>query len=283
MKANFDQSLKLVLVHEGGYSNHPKDPGGATMNGVIQRVYDAYRKSKNQPVRSVKELHPTERTAIYRKQYWDAIKGDQLPAGVDYVVFDGAVNSGPSQSIKWLQRALNINADGVIGQITLTALKNVTNLDRLIDDICNRRLAFMKALKTWSTFGKGWSRRVEGVRSQGKAFANHSVPVALAATLIVAEEGIGAAKAYLIDAKPLPSKAPGDIATGTGFGSTALTQITDQLSVYTNFPAVTEIVLIITVIGLLVGLGGLAYRWYTKRKENELKTALDLPDAAVSA
>ncbi|WP_246677573.1 glycosyl hydrolase 108 family protein [Mesorhizobium sp. B2-3-12] len=95
-----------MLAHEGGYSNHPADPGGATMKGVTQRVYDGYRKSKGLSTRSVKGIQTAELNEIYDRQYWDAVKGDLLPAGVDYVVFDGAVNSGPGRSIMWLQQAL---------------------------------------------------------------------------------------------------------------------------------------------------------------------------------
>ena len=100
------ESLARVLAHEGGYSNHPKDPGGATMKGVTQRVYDGYRKGKGLAVRSVKGITTDELNEIYDRQYWDAVKGDLLPAGVDYVLFDGAVNSWPGRSIMWLQQAL---------------------------------------------------------------------------------------------------------------------------------------------------------------------------------
>src|SRR5688500_6264664 len=106
MQNRFEECLKLVLVHEGGYANHPKDPGGATNFGVTQRVYDGYRLKAGVAKRSVKEITKTEVSAIYKRQYWDLIDGDELPAGVDYVVFDGAVNSGCGQSVKWLQRAL---------------------------------------------------------------------------------------------------------------------------------------------------------------------------------
>lgn len=107
----------------------------------------------------MKQMTPVERDDIYDRQYWDAVKADQLPAGVDYVVFDGAVNSGPMQSIKWLQRALQPvytgQIDGVMGLATLAALNATNNHDALVDRICDRRLAFLKALRTWCTFGRG--------------------------------------------------------------------------------------------------------------------------------
>ncbi|RWK20700.1 MAG: N-acetylmuramidase, partial [Mesorhizobium sp.] len=163
------ESLARVLAHEGGYSNHPADPGGATMKGVTQRVYDAYRKSKGLALRSVKRITGQELFEIYDRQYWDAVKGDLLPSGVDYVVFDGAVNSGPKQSIIWLQRALGPlykgRLDGVMGVGTIAAVQACNDHDALIDRICDQRLIFLQHLNTWPVFGRGWSSRVAEVRS----------------------------------------------------------------------------------------------------------------------
>jgi lysozyme family protein len=91
------------------------------------------------------------------------IKGDSLPAGVSYVVFDDAVNSGVSQLVKWLQQTLGVAADSVLGPAALGAIKAYPSHDRLVDAICHCRLAFLKVLKTWKTFGKGWAARVAGV------------------------------------------------------------------------------------------------------------------------
>ncbi|WP_246738825.1 glycoside hydrolase family 108 protein [Mesorhizobium sp. NZP2234] len=150
------ESLARVLAHEGGYSNHPKDPGGATMKGVTQRVYDGYRKGRGLATRSVKGITTDELNEIYDRQYWDAVKGDLVPAGVDYVVFDGAVNSGPARSIMWLQRALvplyTGPIDGVIGVGTLAAIQSVNSLGELINRICDERMRFLRALKTFPTF-----------------------------------------------------------------------------------------------------------------------------------
>lgn len=117
--SEFDRCMTKLLVHEGGKADNPKDPGGRTNQGVIQRTYDAWRRRKGLPVRDVYLMTASERDEIYRTQYWDAIKADELPPGVSYVVFDGSVNSGVSQSVKWLQRALGAvytgKVDGVIG------------------------------------------------------------------------------------------------------------------------------------------------------------------------
>lgn len=176
MRSNFDRALLLVLKHEGGYSNHPKDPGGATNRGVTQMTYDNWRKDQHQPVRSVKEITDAEIAALYRSRYWNAVRGDDLPAGVDYAVFDYAVNSGPGRAVRELQKAVGAVADGIIGPATL-ALAAADQPKHLIADICQRRLAFMRQLSTWSTFGKGWQARVDGVLASALAMAASAEPV----------------------------------------------------------------------------------------------------------
>lgn len=161
MDKNFDRALRLVLAHEGGYVNHPKDPGGATNKGVTKAVYDRYRRSKGLEARSVKMITAAEVRDIYRRQYWDAIRGDEMPSGVDYALFDFAVNSGPGRAVQFLQRCIGAGVDGNIGMETI-AKTNGMNSKNLIADLCSRRLSWMKTLKTWKTFGKGWNRRVMG-------------------------------------------------------------------------------------------------------------------------
>lgn len=168
MKENFVTSLLLVLKHEGGFVNHPKDPGGATNKGVTQKVYDIWRINEGLKTQSVKLIRQDEIGSIYRQDYWNACKCDTLPVGVDYCVFDFAVNSGVSRAKKFLQRALNVQADGLIGPMTLNAAKAFPAKD-LIDKICNSRLEFLRGLNTFPTFGKGWTRRVEEVRVGAKA------------------------------------------------------------------------------------------------------------------
>ena len=171
----FERAMGVLAAHEGGYSNHPSDPGGATMKGVTKRVYDAYRKGKGEAARDVRKITDAEVYEIYRRQYWDAVRGDELPSGVAYCVFDAAVNSGVSQAAKWLQRAVGVADDGAIGSITLAASERFAAAD-VIDGICDRRLAFMKRLKQWSAFKNGWTRRVSEVRAQSKAWANGATP-----------------------------------------------------------------------------------------------------------
>jgi len=272
---NFRTALTKVLVHEGGYVNHPKDPGGATNQGITQRTYDAYRKSKGYPTQSVRYLTAAERDEIYRKQYWDAIRGDELPDGIDYVVFDGAVNSGPKQSIKWFQRALQPTyrgaIDGVIGMGTLTAVNEIANHDAIIDRMLDRRLNFLQALKTWPTFRKGWESRIAAVRKLGKMWARDGIEK-------VAKEPVIAnptPKAYVEDAKAPPSTAPADGAIAAGGTGAVLSQVQDQLSPYGYIEWVAQIIVVVTLVSVVVAAGGIAYRFYVKRKTEKLADAID--------
>lgn len=168
--ASFAQALKLVLVHEGGYVDHREDPGGRTNKGVTQATYDAYRASKGQAARHVRSIANAEVEAIYRDRYWRPIHADEMPAGVAYAVFDFGVNSGPGRAVKDVQRALGAKVDGVVGPDTL-ALIEAADDEKLIADLCARRLKFLKSLRTWKTFGKGWERRVRGVEAAALAMA----------------------------------------------------------------------------------------------------------------
>lgn len=150
----FDQAFHQLLGHEGGFVDHPSDPGGATRWGVTERV--ARANGYTGPMRSL----PVEvAKAIYRKDYWDAVRADDVPAAVRYSLFDGAVNSGVKQSVKWLQRALSVAEDGVIGPATLAAAK-AADSQAIKAKMLSARLQFMTDLPTWPTFGRGWSRRI---------------------------------------------------------------------------------------------------------------------------
>ncbi|MCH4560876.1 glycoside hydrolase family 108 protein [Mesorhizobium jarvisii] len=266
-----------MLAHEGGYSNNPNDPGGPTMKGVTQRVYDGFRKGKGLATRSVKSITTAELNEIYVRQYWDSVQGDTLPAGVDYVVFDGAVNSGPGRSIMWLQQALRPaytgRIDGVLGMGTLAALKADKNNDALIDRICNARMAFLKHLSTFGTFGRGWTARVAEVRAIGQAWATGQVPQA--ANFV---DG-GQAKAFVDDANAAPSTAPADLATGAGTGGLGLSgylyDLQNQLSPlsYTS-EWIGKVVVVVALASAVLAIGGLGYRWYANRKAKRLAAAL---------
>lgn len=270
----FARSMPHVLVYEGGKVDHPKDPGGRTNQGVIQRVYDSYRRKIGQPQRDVYLMTNTERDAIYKTQYWDAIRGNDLPAGVDFVVFDGAVNSGPKQSVKWLQRALGVQADGVLGMITMDALESYANHDALIAAIIDRREAFLRALKTFPTFGKGWMARLASVEKTGQAWATGNEAPAPTFT------SDGASKAPVKDAKTAPGKGVSDAATGGGIGAggiaATLQTAQETLTPYSAAGGwIQTVVVILIIAGAALTVGGFAYRWYASRKKAELADALD--------
>ena len=165
MKANFESALKAILHHEGGYVNHPADPGGMTNLGVTKRVWEE-GVGHEVDEKTMRNLTPEIVGPMYKVKYWDKVKGDDLPAGVDYVVFDAAVNSGPGRAAKWLQACVGVDPDGGIGPKTLAAV-NAFDASQLVEDYAKRRLSFLMDLQTWDTFGKGWSRRVAEVQKTG--------------------------------------------------------------------------------------------------------------------
>ncbi len=168
MKQNYLIIQPWILAYEGGFVNHPKDPGGATNQGITQRTYDAYRRRIGHATQSVRLIDNVERDTIYRVQYWDAIRGDDLPIGVDAAVYDFAVNSGPSRAAKFLQRIVGVKQDGVIGLQTLDAVARMDST-QVIGQLCVDRMAFLRVARNpktgallWPDFGTGWTRRVMG-------------------------------------------------------------------------------------------------------------------------
>lgn len=154
--------LKLSTANEGGYSNHPKDPGGPTNHGVTQSTYSAYL-GRKASIAEVREMTLDTANKIYERSYWAPIWGDQLPAGLDYATFDFGINSGPSRAVKELQGLLpGVAIDGVMGPKTIAAIA-AFDVSELIKGLCARRITFCKKLKTWKTFGRGWTYRVTGV------------------------------------------------------------------------------------------------------------------------
>jgi len=218
----------------------------------------------------------TLRLDVHPRQY---ICTNYVQIGVTLrkVVLDGAVNSGPGRSIMWLQQALRPaytgRIDGVLGMGTLAALKADKNNDALIDRICSARMAFLKHLSTFGTFGRGWTARVAEVRAIGQAWATGQVPQA--ANFV---DG-GQAKAFVDDANAAPSTAPADLATGAGTGGLGLSgylyDLQNQLSPlsYTS-EWIGKVVVVVALASAVLAIGGLGYRWYANRKAKRLAAAL---------
>lgn len=274
MRDNYEACLARSLAWEGGYSNHPKDPGGATMRGVTQRVYDGWRRHNGKSPQSVRDIANAELQAIYRELYADKIVFDRLPAGVDCAVFDGAINSGPAQAAKWLQRALGVVVDGNIGPATIDAAQAHPNKRALVRQITANRRAFLRALRTYPTFGKGWMRRCDSIE-------------AFALTLVSGRQSTPqtdepTVRATISDAAPRPSKRLGDTATGAGVATASVTAAINS-SRETLQPLagqggwIDTTLAVLAVASVLLVAGGLLYRWYQKQAAQDQARALDLP------
>jgi lysozyme family protein len=171
MQSNFDVCVDLMLAHEGGFVNHPQDPGGMTNLGVTARVWEEWlgRPTNEKEMRA---LTPTMVKPLYKRKYWDAIRADELVDGVDYCVFDVAVNSGVGRAIKFLQQSVGATPDGGFGSITMALVKTAeSDPVNLIELYCARRMEFLQSLRTFETFGKGWSRRVAEVKEKALKMA----------------------------------------------------------------------------------------------------------------
>lgn len=166
---SFERALTCVLRHEGGYSDHPNDPGGATMMGITLATLARWR-GQSVTKADVRALKREEAAAIYRSRYWNAVRADEFPAGVDLVMFDFAVNSGPSRAIRTVQQVLGIAVDGRIGPQTLAAAHSRSPKE-VVTALCAARLGFLERLSTFPVFGRGWTRRVRNVETVALSLA----------------------------------------------------------------------------------------------------------------
>ena len=170
MQSNFEKAITAVLKSEGGFTDDPRDPGnrlpdgrkGCTNLGVTQAAWEAY---VGHPVSEadMRALTPEKVSPFYKRKFWDVVHGDDLPIGVDYLSFDFAINAGPGRSIKTLQEALGVTADGAIGPGTLSAI-HAADPKELVEKFSEMKDNFYKSLPTFGTFGAGWLRRVAEVK-----------------------------------------------------------------------------------------------------------------------
>ena len=166
MRENFEEALKAILKHEGGFVNHKLDPGGMTNLGVTKKVWEEW---VGHPVdeKAMRALTPEVVAPMYKKKYWDVVKGDEMPDGLDYLMFDFAINAGPGRAIKVMQKSIGTTPDGAIGPKTMQSLKDA-NQSELVAKFSAEKEAFYRSLPTFATFGKGWLRRVAEAKTHAE-------------------------------------------------------------------------------------------------------------------
>jgi lysozyme family protein len=245
----YDDALRRLLAHEGGYSNHPSDPGGPTNFGITIHDYRKYIDADG-TAEDVRRMTVGQAKAIYRSKYWSAMRCDDLPAGVDYAVFDYGVNSGIGRAPKVLKRAIGLDASNSTVTPQVIAAVKARDPKGLINAICDERMRFLKALRTWPVFGKGWSRRVAEVRAAALAMAGRmQMPAAAHA-----------------DGGPLPGKGTVPLnrpaQTGTSgaagaAGTAAASQATD---------ATVVVAILIVTVAIAVG-AWFFWRWWQRRQQ----------------
>jgi lysozyme family protein len=170
MTSAFDRSFDILLGHEGGYVNHSADPGGETRWGISKRSY---------PAEDIKNLSVDRAKQIYKRDFWDKCRCDELPPPLALLVFDASVNCGPSRSVKWLQKAVGANPDGAAGPRTAEAVRAAVSKrggGAVCREVLVQRLLFHIGLPTWGTFGLGWARRIIGLPFEAMQMASGDAP-----------------------------------------------------------------------------------------------------------
>lgn len=276
--SRFDACLPITLVFEGGYSNNPKDPGGATYKGVTQKTYDAYRQRKGDPTQDVRSITDDELHTLYKEEYWDQVNGDILPVGLDLAVFDYAVNSGVEHAAKALQSLVGARADGVIASQTIEAVKKAGAVDQLVVKYCNARLAFLKTLSTWKTFGDGWTTRIKGSDPQDTrldhGIEDYAFYAALDASAMLPPPVTPAAP----QGKALPSDVSiirkpagaGAISVAAGVAGQQVMAAAQQVQPHIANNLFGHLALGGFVLLSVVGGGLIAFSWYRKMKDTGL-------------
>lgn len=267
MHANLNTVLRLSTGHEGGYSNHPKDPGGPTNHGITQATLSAVL-GRQASINDVKNLSLATAAKIYEKQYWTPIRGDELPSGLDYAVFDFYINSG-KPAITILQEIVGAAPDGTIGLKTLAAIRawiDRNSINRLLDSYCNARMAYLRKLKTWKTFGRGWTIRVTGIDpkkqwapalgviGEAKRIAANDSKSAIALTSPAGNlEGTYQGKGRDSDIKTLaPTRNKVQVAAGASTVLAMVSQALEQLTPYKDtFEIIGYVVLGLTLVAIV--------------------------------
>ncbi|MFC7399605.1 glycoside hydrolase family 108 protein [Chelatococcus sp. GCM10030263] len=267
--ANFDLIIGWLFKHEGGLSMDRKDPGNWTGGKVRKGQLKGTKYGISAaafPKEDIAGLTKDKAIAIYKRAYWDVLHCDLLPAGADYVAFDGGVNSGTAQSAKWLQRAVGVTADGIIGAQTLAAVEAAARRDEeaLINSQCDQRLAFMKGLSTWKRFGGGWETRVGEVRTNAIKLARADQQFG-AVTFVAGMEK----KARPTDTR-ITASTEGKIKVGTAAAAVAgaAASVTQQLSPFADIATIRNLLVGLALVGAVAGL----IVTFTRHSHGEVKT-----------
>jgi len=262
--SNFDACLRRLLAHEGGYSNHPSDPGGPTNFGITLADYRRYVKP-GATAADVRAMRVEEAVAIYRAKYWDALRCDELPAGIDDTVFDYGINSGVGRGGKVLRRVLGLaDGDWHVTAEVLAALRRRAASDVIIA-INDERLRFLRSLKTWPVFGTGWSRRVAEVRAFSLTLAAEaSGPVPASAAVAPATRPVESLPAVVPGKGEVPATPSVQAGAAGGIvvaGGAAAAQTSSDTGSITLVAAIAIGVVVAAVAGWL------ALRWWRRRRQ----------------
>jgi len=172
MLANWDKSFDYLIDSEGGFVNDPNDPGGMTNLGITKKVWEAWIGHEVDEA-AMRALTHDDVKPLYKKEYWDAVRADELPSGIDYLCFDFAVNSGVNRAIVILQQSIDVIVDGHLGPITISKVNKIyqENPENLIEKYSDNKETFYKSLKNFPIYGKGWLNRVDLVEHRAKMMA----------------------------------------------------------------------------------------------------------------
>lgn len=255
--ANYDEALRLVLAHEGGYSNHPSDPGGPTNFGITLADYRKYLRP-NATATDVRSMNVAEAKAIYRSQYADLLRFDDLPSGVDYSVLDYGINSGIGRSGKVLRRVLGLPDH--TSTVTDQVLEAVAKRDprALVIAINDERLRFLKSLKTWPVFGTGWGRRVAEVKAFSLRLADHPIVAKVPAP-------------HPLPSETTPAKGVVPVPKGLQKVTTATPIAAGGATAKTLHDSGHDPWTILAVVGgfvLIAGVGWVSFHWWQECKQH---------------
>ncbi|CDP53099.1 Phage protein [Devosia sp. DBB001] len=226
-KGNLPAVLAETLAYEGGWSDHPADPGGATMKGITLAVYRRYRPGATKA--DLRAIPSAEVERIYREGYWNQVRGDDLVRGVDLTVFDYGVNSGPARSVKALQQVAGVGVDGIMGPATVLAARGLPTRD-LIKRVNAKRLGFVQSLSTFAVFGKGWSRRIAAIEATSLSWVSTKPQL----------------EADAKDARTTAQTQAGGAVVTSGAGAA------DQANHLSSFPVGVVIAVVVVVVGILI-------------------------------